>query len=713
MKINKHILLAFATMTLGLGMGLYANIFDDIRGGFESAGRGIQSAAETAGRGIRDTAETAGRGLQGAAETTASAVKRAGEEAARFTLEQAKNIAAFIAGSDFGKLVAMATDKVFSQVGFHLKDFVNSIIHAKDAGSSIGGSINALQQSIQAPNSPLKKVEELTTIAKSFEPKAKELIAVVDIDKIKGALSDPSQVPALMVTLGSDLGKKFDELKTIHDNLLGSVDSMQVAPILQNARNVLNDLVKLMNAFIDARNATGKLGELFLATDTRDALQHISNDLAGISAAIATIQKAGIQSASDLERSIFSGLFRHLDRILPVANQIMDHVNTIQTLVGTFGPNISKMQAEISVISKIADNIPGNINERIRREMSSAGSIAISILSLGTGAVVQAAVFAGYSLNDSINEIKDHLRLILQEASLMLGTISTIIMQATPILQVFKSDLDIDFVPAATVAAINEIGTHLLAMANHLQELKQALGGKAQVISPLTAPTSGTDQPTFGTEPATPLVTQTETQLEKRVPFFPPGGGYLAIRRDIVGYPPISTMGFIPGGARTDWVTCKEFNALTPEQRTALGATFCGNLGRAKATQGFTRWNTYAIGSAVCGPISAGEPAGTVVVYCYPGPVCRPCTRVFCSCGTNAGVNQTSGMNNYIYLEGDARSYDMGTVCKQFCTIPNAYRNQIPAGQPLQFPYSEHQLGTRVYENGWVTDVTRGHDCCK
>lgn len=579
MKVGKKILVGFATLSLGLGAGmmLYAwNPFS--RSDWEDAGRSMRDAAQSAARAAQNAAESAARAARDAAESAARAAQRAAEEAGRFAAEQAATVANFIAGSQFGKLVAMATDKVFSEMGFHLKDFVNSIIHAKDAGSSIGGSINNLQQKIQSPEGPLKKVEVIITLAKSFEPKVKELVKAVEPDKIKGALSDPSQIPALMVMLGSQLAKTFDELKTIHDQILQTIDSTQVAPILQEARNVLSNLVTLLNSIIEARNATGKLGELFLATDTRDALQHISNDLTGIASAIEKIQKAGIQSASDIERSILSGLFTHLDRIMPVANQIMDRVGTIQKLVDAFGPNISKIQSEIAIISSTANKIPDNINERLKREMKSAQSIAISIVSLGTGAVVQAAVYAGYSLNDSINEIKGNLRNILQEVSAMLGSVSDIIGQATPILLVFKDDLGINFVPPATVDALNEIGRHLNAMANHIQELKKALGGTAQVISPLDVPA-----------PVAP-------------PVAPRPGGFLAARSDIVN---------MPQYAQGEWVRCN----INEAEKNAVCSVFCSNLGKHSKTAPYTAWKNFDTtnpANTMC------NPANGLNCFCQP-----------------------------------------------------------------------------------------------
>lgn len=315
---------------------IQAGIFDDMAKGVKKTAKKVKKETQRATSVVRkkvikptgDVFSTAGKGLEKAGEDVAGAFK------------------------DTAKLAENAALSALRSVGIDVKGIEKSVADIKKIVPQLSSDIALLQAALEAPKSPQAQSPIISQKIKTLQGELARLKKMqVEAIDIKKMLSDPMELAgAVKKAASSAIKNQIQKTYQAYDALLGTLDDVEINPILQAARTALLDMAGIIDNALRIREYSGALAKVVVALKIAQSLKGISGSLRSIAGDLESMIKGGRRSLRSATGDFASGLITNM-------NAIPKLIATIQKTTKELPQYIAKIKPQVDHMMQLKDTL--------------------------------------------------------------------------------------------------------------------------------------------------------------------------------------------------------------------------------------------------------------------------------------------------------------------------------------------------------------------
>jgi len=426
---------------------LHADIFDDIGKGAKKAAKKVKKGTQTATQTIRKKV----------VKPTGDAFSQAGKGITKVGGDVVETL------KDPAKLAQNAALDALKSAGLNVRGIEKSVAGIQAAVPQLNTDIASLQVALKAPRSPQSPL--IAQRIKALQAELDRLKKMkMEVKDIKTMLSGPMELAsAIKQVATSSLKNQMQKTHQAYDALLGTIDDVEINPILQAARSALLDMAGVIDNSLRIREYSGALAKVVVAPKIAHALKGISGSLRSMAGDLQSIIMGGKKSLRSAQGD----------------------------LAGSFIANINGIPQLIADIKKTSQELPLYVT-KMKEQVAHMMQLKNKLVSKGTGigsrleSLVKAKVksvkgtfdlprAAAAELDTIIKELQRALNGIFRDLRDVIASSAGAITVGVEGMGAFKRNIGFDIVPPQSRTGFAALPGDVRDLSANVERLRIAL----------------------------------------------------------------------------------------------------------------------------------------------------------------------------------------------------------------------------------------------
>jgi hypothetical protein len=315
---------------------LHADIFEDIGKRAKKAVKKVKKSTQTATQTIQKKV----------VKPTGDVVSQAGKGITKVGSDVVGTL------KDSAKLAQNAALDALKSAGLDVRGIEKSVAGIQAAVPQLNTDIASLQIALKAPRSPQSQSPIIAQRIKALQAELDRLKKMkMEVKDIKTMLSGPMELAsAIKQVATSSIKSQMQKTHQAYDALLGTIDEVEVNPILQAARSALLDMAGVIDNSLRIREYSGALAKVVVAPKIAQALKGISGSLRSIAGDLQSMIAGGRRSLRSAQGDFASGF---ITNVKAVPQLIAD----IQKTSKEFPQYIAKMKEQVAHMMQLKNTL--------------------------------------------------------------------------------------------------------------------------------------------------------------------------------------------------------------------------------------------------------------------------------------------------------------------------------------------------------------------
>lgn len=363
------------------------------------------------------------------------------------------------------KKVAAATAKeAVKTTGINIDNITKEVQKINATIGNVQKDIGAVQTSLNAPQSPMKKGPIIANKVADFQTKARSVIKQLNVDDIKKALSNASALGVVLQKLTSDtVQKNINALYKSYEGLLTEIDSVQLAPILGDARKMVLNIATIIDLCVKIRGHAGQFAKKLVSGKLVTALGGIAKNLRLIAGDLRSIERGGFKSLRSVQAELAASLISNLGSLEKLVGSIKQTSTEIPPLVKNIVTEVNKMQTIANALISRVTNLPNKLQKMVDKRVKAG----IAVFDIPRAAIKE--------IGTLIIDLRKKLDTILQVAANTITIAADIMQKGVSGIDAFKTDIKFDIITSRSRTGVMALTSDMQGLATAVTALRGAL----------------------------------------------------------------------------------------------------------------------------------------------------------------------------------------------------------------------------------------------